>query len=39
MVWAFVLLGLLLAGFITEMIYANVFCRKKVEDGSVRKED
>ncbi len=39
MVWAFVLLGLLLAGLIAEMVYANVFCRKKAEDGSVRKED
>ena len=39
MVWAFVLLGLLLAGLVVEMIYANVCCRKKTEDQPENKED
>ena len=39
MVWGFVLLGLLLAGLVVEMIYANVFCRKKTEDPLTYKED
>ena len=39
MVWGFVLLGLLLAGLAVEMIYANVFCRKKTEDPLTHKED
>lgn len=39
MVWTFVLLGLLLAGLAAEMIYANVFCRKKPEDKSKFRED
>lgn len=38
-VWGFVLLGLLVAGLVAEMIYANVFCRKKTEDNLMRKED
>lgn len=38
-VWGFVLLGLLVAGLAAEMIYANVFCRKKTEDNLMRKED
>lgn len=38
-VWGFVLLGLLVAGLTAEMIYANVFCRKKTEDNLMRKED
>ncbi len=39
MVWGFVLLGLLVAGLIAEMLYANIGCRKKPEGESTSKED
>ena len=35
MVWGFVLLGLLVAGLIAEMLYANIGCRKSRKENQL----